>query len=286
MGTLQAGCSPHIAMKRSQSKYSLLWSVVTVIPFLYLVFIVTTSCVDVPFWDQWQLIPLFKKSHQGALSFHDFWVQYGSHRLFFPKLIMVALAHLTNWNTCYELAVNVFLAVGIFVAVAVQVRRTQNTLGMDRHWWILAPISLFVFSLNQIECWLWGFQIQILLNVCPIIIAAVLLSKPAFNWTRFWVAAALTVIGSYSYANGLGFWVLGLGILYFSHRQEDRPPKVAFILWTSVAALVIGSYLWGFESSDVSFNAIMKRPLQYLNTFQRIWGLPWSPSVTGWMTYP
>src|SRR5215208_7141850 len=84
------------------------------LPPLYLIIIILTNTVDVPFADQWALVPLLERSYRGTLSLHDLWAQHNEHRLLFPRLIMLALARLSAWNTHIEMLANVGLAAGIF----------------------------------------------------------------------------------------------------------------------------------------------------------------------------
>src|SRR5262245_62975011 len=77
------------------------------IPLAYLIVMVATYSVDVPFADQWALVPLLEKSYRGTLTLRDLWSQHNEHRLLFPRMIMLVLARLSGWNLRYELAVNI-----------------------------------------------------------------------------------------------------------------------------------------------------------------------------------
>ena len=62
--------------------------------------------VDVPFWDQWELVPFLDLWASGTLSLGDLFSQHNEHRIFFPRLIMLLLAAATGWNSRAEMWFN------------------------------------------------------------------------------------------------------------------------------------------------------------------------------------
>jgi hypothetical protein len=76
---------------------------------------------------------------------------------------MISLAVLTGWDTRYEVATNVILAVASFALLWLLLRRTFA------HRTVLAVaafvVSVIVFSPSQYENWLRGWQIQWFLNL-------------------------------------------------------------------------------------------------------------------------
>src|SRR6185503_3278270 len=81
-------------------------------PLAVLIWVVSRYSVDVPFYDQWEFLPLLDKMYQEQLTFGDLWAQFNEHRIFFPKLLMLGLARLTHWNIRCENAASVALAIG------------------------------------------------------------------------------------------------------------------------------------------------------------------------------
>jgi len=52
--------------------------------------LVARYAIDVPFEDDWNVIPLASNALHHSLAFHDRWAQYGSTRLFVPNLVFAA----------------------------------------------------------------------------------------------------------------------------------------------------------------------------------------------------
>jgi hypothetical protein len=237
---------------------------VALVPLFILIWIVARHSVDVPFHDQWQLVPLLEKMYQGNLTFHDLWAQHHEHRLIFPRLIMLLLARLTHWNIRCEMGVNILLALGIFTAFVHQVKITERRLAIGRLPWAVPAISLVVFSLSQFENWLWGWQLQMFLNLLAVLGGVVLLANNNFSWRRFIVGALLGIVATYSFASGLLFWIIGLVILFVvtTGKKERRP---AVLAWLAISALVFWSYVYHYQkpAEHPALNFIYQSPLAY-----------------------
>src|SRR4030043_2004153 len=115
-------------MRYLMRKHSYL--ILALIPLAYLIFFVVKYKAPFPIQDQWDLVPLLEKSYQGTLSFPDLWAQHNEHRAFFPRMIMIILARLSGWNISYELAMNILLAIGIFMSVVYQLKITAKSTGL------------------------------------------------------------------------------------------------------------------------------------------------------------
>jgi hypothetical protein len=217
----------------------------TLVPPIILVANVTEYNVDVPFWDQWNFVPLLGKSYEGSVTIGDLWGQHNEHRLLFPRLIMLGLAHASRYNIVWELAVIVVLAAATFVLLWRQFAGGLKVLGYRGLPWVLPIISLLVFTLGQAENWLWGWQIQIFLNVLAAVSGFILLSGHSFRWGRFWWALGFGVLATYSFANGLLFWPLGLSLS--SHPTKNK--GIAFVrLGGSTAIVAFPTFPVRFES--------------------------------------
>lgn len=182
------------------------------LPALFIGLVIYFSSVNTPFWDQWELVPVMQHMQTGDFYVNDLWQQHNEHRLFFPKLIMVASAYLTHWNTRVEMAISLAIAIGSFLLLIKLWRRSAVPLGL------LFLCSMIWFSPVQIENWLWGWQIQWFLSVLGVLVALYGLSKVVDAGLS--VKAALfmvggTILAQYSLGSGTLLWpVLVLALLY------------------------------------------------------------------------
>src|SRR3954471_24168411 len=67
--------------------------------FLY----VYTFGVNVVAGDEWAVVPLFEKLYAGELSLSDLLAQHNEHRIFFPRIAMLSLGVITQWNVIAEM---------------------------------------------------------------------------------------------------------------------------------------------------------------------------------------
>jgi hypothetical protein len=236
------------------------------LPPIFLIGLVVRYAVQVPFLDQWELVPLLDRSFSGDLTIHDLWAQHNEHRIFFPRLIMLGLARLTGWNIGYELAVNIVLAAAIFAVLTVQIRRTARELALPELHRAIPACSLVVFSISQFQNWLWGWQLQMLLNLLASVAGLLLLAARPFNWLKFAGSATLGIVATYSFANGLLFWPIGLLVLLaVTSGRKERSRTVA--LWIVTSVLAAWFYFRHYEkpAAHPSLLSIFQDPLEYAN---------------------
>jgi len=251
--------------------------ILALIPLLVLIINVAKYHVDVPFWDQWNFVPLLGKSYEEGVTFQDLWGQHNEHRLLFPRLIMLGLAHASRYNIVWELVVIILLAAGIFVLLWNQFSRTIKALGYFGFPWAVPIFSLLVFSLGQSENWLWGWQIQIFLNVLAAIAGLILLGSGAFRWGKFLGALGFGILATYSFANGLIFWPLGFLALILAPFGRKGQKTLALTAWTAATTAVAISYLCQFRYESPSgkpWTQFLNQPGDYLQYLLKYLGRP------------
>lgn len=202
--------------------------------------------VNVPYQDQFDLVPLFQRQKTGALSLHDFWVQGNEHRMVFPRIIMLGLANLTRWNIRAELLVNFVLASAMFVLLVFLVRKTLQPSLKGLVGVIAIPLSIFLFSPVQWDNWLLGFQISWFLALLMALIAAVALAvwpadQPA--WQPVTIAAAAAVVSQYSLASGVLVWIVCLPT--FIARAHLRRLVLPWVLAGSASTAL---FFWHWQA--------------------------------------
>lgn len=254
-----------------------LWILLSLVPVLFLIILVFLYHVDVPYWDQWDFVPLIEEYHMGNVSPYTLCRQHNEHRLVFPKFIMLFLADLTHWNISFELAVNIVLAIGIFLLLVFLIKRTSKTHFPPEKAWIFPLVSLLVFSLSQWENWIWGWQIQIFLCILALLGGILMLTLPGLNGIRMASSIIFGVIATFSFANGLLFWPLGLVFLLFAAEFELKRKKYAFAgLWAVVSVMIYYSYFFDYvvHPDQPSYLLVFQRPLEYLIYVLKFIGSP------------
>jgi hypothetical protein len=119
--------------------------------------------------------------------------------------------------------------------------------GTQKRLWLLTAANLLIFSPVQYETWLFGIQVVYLapiacLTTCLSVVYSGLRPK-----TKLAIGVLLSIISTFSSANGILCWVLVLPVLLV---VCDWPkPFVPFLIagWTALCLLSLGFYLYGIE---------------------------------------
>jgi hypothetical protein len=242
-------------------------------PLGVLIWVVSRYSVDVPFYDQWDFVPLLDKMYQGRLTFGDLWAQFNEHRIFFPKLLMLGLARLTHWNIRCENAASVALAIGIFLLLLTQIRATARALGAHQLRWGIPACALVVFSISQYENWMWGWQVGLLLGLLAALGGILLLANQPFRWGRFAGSVLLAFVATFSFANGVLVWPIGLAVVWFGHRGLPKR-KAALVIWSAAAMVSFWLYVRDYHAppEHPALTVLFLRPLAYITYLLRFIG--------------
>lgn len=192
--------------------------------------------VNVPFWDQWALPSLLRMSSSPKMGelWAALWSQHNEHRILFPRLIFRALAKISAWNVVAEMYASWFLAGLTLVGLGLIYRKS-----CCGSWWGFVPLAWLVFSLGQYENILWGWQLQIYLQVAATTFGIYFLSRRSFR-SVVWAALCGTV-ASFSFNSGLLIWPVGL-VCLAALRVEKK--QLAF--WSLAGTLVVVAYFIGY----------------------------------------
>ncbi len=250
------------------------------LPAIILGMLVLRYSVNLPFWDQWMLMPdlFFKIHNEGAISFSDLIEQHNESRKVFPKLIFLNLAYLTHWDVRYEMLAIFLLACFISLSIYVLNRRTVR--GSKIKGLIIAFLAnLLIFSTIQYDNWFWGIQLVVFMPIASltftILIAYSGLSTPAKHLN----ALILSIVATFSYANGLLSWILFPFILVLTEmksRSDFWKKKLLFIPWIIcfIATLIV--YFNDFQKPESSpgFSNAINNPIKTVQFFLAFLGSP------------
>jgi hypothetical protein len=233
--------------------------------------------LNIPFLDQWEVVSLLEKKQQGLLTLSDLFAQHNEHRPFFPRLIWIALSTFTHYNINIQLWMNLFLAISTFVFFVNRSAITWKRLGVQNSSFFIPLISLLVFNLGQRESWLQGIQTIMFLGIACVVLGLFLLAEDV-SWFHFVGAILLGVIATFSMANGLLYWPVGLMVVWVAPARHSR--IVRSLLWIISSLLCIGLFLTNWRSSgQLHLTYTFTHPFEWF-----IWLLDFlgSPLMTLW----
>ncbi len=214
-------------------------------PPAWLTVLLAPHAVDLPFWDQWELVPLLEKDAARQVALSDLAWGHNEHRPLFPRLLMLGMARSTGWNIRVEIAANVVLAGVALLGLVLLVHRSGV-----RGTWLLSLsvlLSLLTFNPSQSENWVWGWQLMVFLHLVGVVWSLVLLSPRAEReppLRAVGIAAALAFVATFSYASAFMLWPAAMPILLVRTQARGR----AIALWLTAA---VATSLLYFSSYDL-----------------------------------
>lgn len=184
---------------------------------LFTLWLIARHGENVPRWDEWVMVPLFKAQDAGQFGLGEIWQQHNEHRPAVPRTIDFLQAYLTGWDLRAELYRNFAVAVAAFVLVAAALRRS-----LDRGAFVVASViaSILLFSTVHWENWLWGWQFEWFVCNLAVLGALWALTVVVDRSPRGGLALAIAcgLVATFSLGQGLLVWPVGLAVLLLRGR--------------------------------------------------------------------
>ncbi len=248
-----------------------------VIPAFLLGILTLKYGVNVPFWDQWHIAPLFEKASDGSLSFNDLIAQHNESRKLFPRFIFLSVGFLTHWNIKYEMLIIFLLAclVSINIYCLTQITVSGST---NKKLFIAVISNFLIFSPIQSENWLWGIQIVVFIPIVCLTSCLLILYSNASIKTKFFACVCLCTISTFSYANGILCWLLVLPILLLKSGSgwvSNKNIKL-IVAWFFFFTINTAIYFYNYQkpTAHPKFTEALAHPLQAVQYFFSFLGSP------------
>jgi hypothetical protein len=215
--------------------------IATGIPILVTALLIFRYGVNVPTFDQWELISYLQKMDSNSLGFSDVFAQHNEHRIFFPRLIMLALAEVTSWNIKIEMIISLIIQVTSFVLIWKAVARTFE----GRKAQVVTLLaSICMFNPMQWENWLWGWQIQWYTTILGMIVALYFCAYRPLKrrYANHVLSVGGAVFATFSLAGGMAVWPLLLAMLAIRRQTKS------FLVYSSAFAVSLIAYANNYHS--------------------------------------
>ena len=212
------------------------------IPALYIGSLVRQFGVNVPLWDDWDMVPMILDAHEGDLKFSDLFAQQLEARTLLPKLLFILFSFLGRFDArdgmMFSVVVCALTAGGIFLLL----RRSGLSLVAVTACFVL--IALSIFSPAQEELWLLASGFPSFMPVFFILAGLLILQSGASIVTKFVSCAALSIASTFTLAHGL----LAFGLTFPMFLLWERPRRGLIWLgaWSVLGAVFATIYFWGY----------------------------------------
>jgi hypothetical protein len=240
--------------------------------------LVIISYSSAPYLDQWRMLDRFARNG-GAISLSLLWAQFNEHRTFIPNLFYLADLYVAGGR-------NIFLLISIFIVQAFHLYVWgyifSKFAGLSGAVWRTAfGIAAFcLFSPNQYENFVWGFQIAFVIpGLAATISLTALLQHHKQNQDHaqnlvysdsLLLALFAAVLGSLSMVNGLLIWPLLLlaGIVL-------RLSFKTLLLIGASAAATLAFYFRGYTNESQLASFLRSQPLEGVKFLLLYFGASW-----------
>ena len=240
----------------------LVYSILTLIVALNTLIAIFYLGINVPRGDDWNFVDDLNRFFSNTIDIEFLFRQHNEHRLFFPRIIMLIVTSLFHWNIKVLMYISfVVVVITYFVISNLYKDFAKERLGKFSLPETYLMIGIFVFSISQQENWLWGWQIQIFLNILFIIIGFNCLSKEENRNRNLLFAFVAGFIATFSFGNGVLFWPISLFFFY-----NSKYTKLQISVWLIVCVAIILFYFVGYQKPshhpDMMYG--LRNPLQLL----------------------
>ncbi len=231
-----------------------------VVPAVITLLFIIRNGINAVIGDQWFFVPLFHKLHLGTLTIADLFAQQNEHRIFFPRIIMLTLGTITQYNIKFEM----YCSWGLILLSAIVLYRifkiTPALSRMSIAWFI--PVTWLIFTLRQVDNLLTGFHfIFFLLMLCFLLSVYLLQTCKGVDW-RLGAAILSAIAGSFSLANGLLIWPIGFLQLLLVCRSKPKEEKHSYIvaaaIWLLTAITTCVVYFATYQNTE----HVVQQPLE------------------------
>lgn len=258
--------APQTAAEPGRASLDRLLFFVALLPVVLIAAIISHYGVNVPYGDEWSVLTFLGKWDSHQLTLADFYATHNGHRILLPRLIFLALTHLTHGSLRAEMFFSLLLCTLTSLGLYLLLRRSvSGSTTMRLALWAL--INLFLFSPIQAENWLWGFQLQVFLSNLCVVGAIVCITSGANLAVRFAGALAFALAGTFSFGNGVLIWPAVFIVMVC--RREKVSVQAA---WITGAVLVMLAYVAGYPAREPT--PATTRWFDYLLYFAGFLGAP------------
>ena len=223
-----------------------------ILPAVFLLADIYFFAVNVPFMDDWQFVPLLEKAKEGTLSFRDLWAPHDEHRLFLPRIIVIASMFASGGDYRVQSFITFVVVAIISGSVLLWLLTRLNGTRKSVLWaWVLVNVALF--SPIQFHNWLWPMQFAYFLPYTFLALCLCALYARIAALPKFALAALFALAGNYSFVQGNLIWPAVLPVIVFAPDILAKQARKKFaIAWLFLGAVAVTLYFRGLEHNSAA----------------------------------
>lgn len=203
---------------------------------------------NVPYKDQWGMIPFVAEAVQGRIDGTLLWEQVNEHRTPLAKLVVAALAWATRWDVRWENGADFVFALAAAALLAATLVRTVRPHAPALVPWLVLLASQLTFSLAQGYNWTWGSLMPTYLATLATAGVAWTLAGFDGRWCGVVAMEALAIAAALSFGAGVTLlFLVPAAVLLAPTAQPWRTRGAQAAVGAGVAGLLTAIYLHGWH---------------------------------------
>src|SRR5262245_9816068 len=163
----------------------------------YLLDFVRTYCVDVPFYDEWEVLPVMMREQPVTLQW--LWSQHNEHRMFLGRLLYLGVERLAHYDFRAGALLDALL---LSAAAAALIGFAHRLRGWTTYSDAFFPLVLL--NWGQAENLIWSFQVQFVGASMLALVVLMLVARPGrMTFGRAMALATSTLLFPLLGGNGM-----------------------------------------------------------------------------------
>jgi len=224
-------------MLSSSPRTSLVGRFVLLLPALAILVLVGLFSVDVPEDDDWETPGgIYVAMAEGGLGFDELFAFHNESRPAVPRLAYALLLKVFGWNTRVNLVLSWLACLASWLALLALLRRHLPP--SRGRFWLALVVGLTLFSTAQWKNQLWAIQLFVFLPPALLTAALWLDETRGSVAGRVLGCAMLSLLATFSFANGMACWVLGFPAAALLGWGRPLAGARARTLWAAAYALL------------------------------------------------
>lgn len=230
-------------MDRNNTFLKALLIVVLLLPSIIAFCYIHVFSVNVPFWDSWRLeIQLLENYYNGNLTFSQFLSYDNDSITLFPRIIILALGILTDYNVIFENFLAIILFILSLVLIFLMYIEDQGV--SNRSLLLFIPVSFYFLNLYLVGNFLWSIHLCHALTLLGFVTAVYLIDKSPKTDSRFFLAIIAAIMGIFSFIAGLVI----LPVCFIQIILENTLERTKrLIIWGVFSIIIYSLYFFRYN---------------------------------------
>ena len=196
---------------------------------------------------------MIQAADEGRLSVEQVFALHCRHWHASGYLVMIGLGSITAYSQFAEIVANLVLACLVFLGVFRLAERQINAVTPRKDWGFpAAVIALFVFSLDQSQNWLWGWQTAVFAHLVGVVWCIERLTRDRLRLGDIIFACAMAALAIYGFGTGWALIPIASAILIARKLLSSDEGWGGLAIWSAFSILILWHMSLAVQAQDIA----------------------------------